>query len=30
MSEIRWLKDVDAALMEAKATQKPILIDAPM
>ena len=33
MSEIRWQKDVDAALKEAKATQKPILIDftaAPM
>jgi len=33
MSEIRWLRDVDAALQEAKATQKPILIDftaAPM
>ena len=33
MSEIRGLKDVDAALKEAKATQKPTLIDftaAPM
>ncbi len=33
MAEIRWLKDVDAALAEAKAARKPILLDfsaAPM
>lgn len=33
MTEIRWQKDVDAALKEAKAAQKPVLLDfsaAPM
>ncbi len=33
MSEIRWTKDVDAVLKEAKATRKPVLLDfsaAPM
>lgn len=33
MSEIRWLRDADAALAEAKAARKPILLDfsaAPM
>jgi len=33
MGEIRWTKDVDAALKEAKATRKPVLLDfsaAPM
>lgn len=33
MSEIRWRKDVDAVLGEAKAAQKPVLLDfsaAPM
>ena len=33
MSEIRWMKDADAALAEAKAARKPILLDfsaAPM
>jgi hypothetical protein len=33
MSEIRWTKDVDAALKEAQATRKPVLLDfsaAPM
>ena len=33
MSEIRFTKDVDAALLEAKATRKPVLLDfsaAPM
>lgn len=33
MAEIRWLKDVDAALGEAKAAGKPALLDfsaAPM
>ena len=33
MSEIRWIKDVDAALKEAKATRRPVLLDfsaAPM
>lgn len=27
MPEIRWLKDVDAALAEAKAARKPVLLD---
>ena len=27
MSEIRWQKDVDAALKEAKAVRKPVLVD---
>lgn len=27
MPEIRWLKDVDAALSEAKAARKPVLLD---
>ncbi len=33
MAEIRWTKDVDAALKEAKAAQKPVFLDftaAPM
>ena len=33
MSEIRWTKDVDATLKEARATRKPVLLDfsaAPM
>jgi len=33
MKEIRWLKDVDAALREAKSARKPVLLDfsaAPM
>ncbi len=33
MNEIRWMKDVDAALREAKGAQKPVLLDfsgAPM
>jgi len=33
MSEIKWLKDVDAALKQAKGTRTPILLDfsaAPM
>jgi hypothetical protein len=33
MSEIPWRKDVDAALTEAKAARKPVLLDfsaAPM
>ena len=33
MTEIRWQKDVDAALKEAKAARKPVLLDfsaAPM
>jgi len=33
MPEIRWQKDVDAALKEAKAVRKPVLLDfsaAPM
>ncbi len=33
MTEIRWQKDVDAALKEAKAAQRPVLLDfsaAPM
>jgi len=33
MPEVRWQKDVDAALMEAKAARKPVLLDfsaAPM
>jgi len=33
MAEINWLKDVDAALAQAKSTQKPVLLDfsaAPM
>jgi len=33
MSEIRWQKDVDAALKESKAARKPVLLDfsaAPM
>lgn len=32
-SDIRWMTDVDAALREAEATQKPVLLDfsaAPM
>ena len=27
MPDIRWLKDVDAALMEARAARKPVLVD---
>jgi hypothetical protein len=33
MEQIRWQKDVDAVLKEAKATRKPVLLDfsaAPM
>jgi len=33
MTQIPWLKDIDAALKEAKTAQKPILLDfsaAPM
>jgi len=33
MAEISWLKDVDAALKEARTTRKPVLLDfsaAPM
>ena len=33
MPEIHWVKDVDAALTEAKAERKPVLLDfsaAPM
>ena len=33
MAEIPWLKDVDAALKQARATGKPVLLDfsaAPM
>ena len=33
MSEIRWQKDVDAALKESKTARKPVLLDfsaAPM
>jgi thiol:disulfide interchange protein len=33
MAEISWLKDVDAALNQARATGKPVLLDftaAPM
>lgn len=33
MPEIQWLKDADTALVEAKATRKPVLLDfsaAPM
>ena len=33
MPDIRWLKDVDAALKEAKTARKPVLVDfsaAPM
>ena len=33
MADIPWLKDVDAALKEAKAAHKPVLLDfsaAPM
>jgi len=33
MTEIRWMKDVDAALREAKGAQRPVLLDfsaAPM
>ena len=33
MKEIHWLKDVDAALSEAKTARKPVLLDfsaAPM
>jgi hypothetical protein len=33
MPDIRWLKDIDAALQEAKAARKPVLVDfsaAPM
>ena len=33
MAEIPWLKDVDAALRQARATAKPVLLDfsaAPM
>jgi hypothetical protein len=33
MSEINWLKDVDAALKEARTTGRPVLLDfsaAPM
>jgi hypothetical protein len=27
LATIEWLKDVDAALAEAKRTQKPLLLD---
>ena len=27
MPSIHWLKDVDAALIETKATKKPVLLD---
>ena len=33
MAEIRWQKDVDVALQQAKAARKPVLLDfsaAPM
>lgn len=33
MPEIHWLKDVDAALIDAKTARKPVLLDfsaAPM
>jgi len=33
MTEINWLKDVDAALAQAKKSRKPVLLDfsaAPM
>ena len=33
MAEIQWLKDVDAALKQARTTGKPVLLDfsaAPM
>ena len=33
MPDIKWLRDVDAALTEAKAARKPVLMDfsaAPM